>query len=146
MGVLRYAQQYANARASAIWTDDILRALLPEREGRAGQVLAKLGIQLSDVERTSASMPHGGERETVHVDDLGAPTSHSAAVLIAALKEADRAQVLVGTEHLLLGLLIEGQGTAAAILANLGITEDGVRRELSSHPTAQGPDREDDGA
>src|SRR5438270_344336 len=60
-----------------------------------------------------------------------APPSRVKKVIEIAFEEARSANVeYVGTEHLLLGLLVEGEGIAAKVLGDIGATLEAVRAEL----------------
>jgi ATP-dependent Clp protease ATP-binding subunit ClpA len=110
--------------------------LLREGEGLAAKVLANLGVEIDKVRDTIDSVL--GRNERIIVQQI-IPTSRVKKVIEFAFEEAERMNTTqVGTEHLLLGLLIEGECIAAHVLVDLGASLDKVRRELDSLPMEQG--------
>ncbi len=99
-----------------------------EGEGLAAEVPANLGVEIDRVRTAIASVL--GRSERVIIQEL-LPTSRIRTVIEKAFQEAHRLrQPRVGTDHLLLGPLIEGEGIAARILHDLGVTLDAVRQEI----------------
>ena len=95
-----------------IGTEHLLLGLVAEGEGVAAQVLRNSGMELSEVRsRVEAAVGKGHPREK----PLDLPLSPRAKrVLDLAMREARNMGVnYVGTEHILLGLLAEGEGVAA---------------------------------
>jgi ATP-dependent Clp protease ATP-binding subunit ClpA len=129
--VLTLAQHEAEkAHRSYIGTEHLLFALVAEKEGHAARVLANLGVALETVRETIDSTL--GRNERVFVQQT-IPTSRVKKVIELAFEEAKRMDdTHVGTEHLLLGLLIEGECIACHVLQNLGADLDTVRREVAS--------------
>jgi hypothetical protein len=71
-----------------------------------------------------------GRNERIIIQQI-IPTSRVKKVIEISFEEARRmGHNYVGTEHLLLGLLIEGEGTAAHVLVDLGATEEKTRAEI----------------
>ena len=115
-----------------IGTEHLLLGLLRERDGVAARVLVERGITLqrarAEVERIAGA--RAGERQG---QIPYAPRAKK--VLELSLREAERLHHdRIGTEHILLGLLREGEGVAAKVLVdagiNLGDLRDGVTRLL----------------
>jgi len=101
-----------------IGTEHLLLGLLREGEGVAAQALLRLGISLEDVRaRVGEIIGRGGSVPSGHIPF----TPRAKKVLELSLREAlalkDRH---IGTEHLLLGLIREGEGLAMLILTRLG--------------------------
>lgn len=127
--VLRRAQEEAERlHDTSVRTEHLLLALVEEPEATAGRVLTTLGLDLATVREaverviTPAAAPRGGQPTL-------SPQAQRALEL--AVAEARRLnQRLIGTEHLLVGLLQEGEGLAAVVLASLGVTVDQVRHYL----------------
>lgn len=114
-----------------IGTEHLLLGLVAEGEGVAAQVLRNSGMELSDVRsRVEAAVGKGHPREK----PLDLPLSPRAKrVLDLAMREARNMGVnYVGTEHILLGLLAEGEGVAAQVLTAMGLEIQSVREEISS--------------
>ncbi len=129
------------AHHSYIGTEHLLLGLMREEESLAARVLANLGLEIDLVRATIDSML--GRTERIIVQQI-IPTSRVKKVLEIAFDEAKRVDVhYVGTEHILLGLLIEGEGLAAHVLEDLGATLERVRAELAAQPPdpdAAGPE------
>lgn len=76
-----------------------------------------------------------GRNERIIIQQI-IPTSRAKKIIEISFDEArSMGREEVGTEHILLGLLIEGEGIAAHILQNLGASLDAVREQLSKMPT-----------
>jgi len=114
-----------------IGTEHLLLGLVAEGEGVAAQVLRNSGMELSDVRsRVEAAVGKGHPREK----PLDLPLSPRAKrVLDLAMREARNMGVnYVGTEHILLGLLAEGEGVAAQVLTAMGLEIQNVRDEVAA--------------
>jgi ATP-dependent Clp protease ATP-binding subunit ClpA len=75
--------------------------------------------------------PHRARLYALGVEHIGTFTPRAQQVLALARKEADRLNHnFVGTEHLLLGLIALGQGTAVAVLGKMGLDLEMVRAEV----------------
>jgi hypothetical protein len=108
--------------------EHVLLALLSEGGGVAPQVLEPLGITLEGV-REQVERIVGRGRRAPSGDVPLAPRARE--VLERSLDEARRTgQTYVGTEHVLLSLVREGEGVATQALVGLGVEPDRVRREV----------------
>jgi ATP-dependent Clp protease ATP-binding subunit ClpC len=127
--VLTLAQEEAErSHHSYIGTEHLLLGLLREGEGLAAKVLNNLGVEIGKVRQTIESVL--GRNERIIIQQI-IPTSRVKKVIEISFEEARRmGHAYVGTEHLLLGLLIEGEGIAAHVLEDLGATLDKVRAEI----------------
>ncbi len=128
--VLSLAQEEAQRfNHNYIGTEHILLGLVRETEGVAAQVLSNLNVELAKV-RTAVEFIIGrGERPTP--GEIGL-TPRAKKVIELAVDEARRLnQSYIGTEHLLIGLLREGEGVAAGVLESLGLSLEKVREETS---------------
>jgi ATP-dependent Clp protease ATP-binding subunit ClpC len=127
--VLTLAQEEAErSHHSYIGTEHLLLGLLREGEGLAAKVLNSLGVEIGKVRQTIESVL--GRNERIIIQQI-IPTSRVKKVIEISFEEARRmGHNYVGTEHLLLGLLIEGEGIAAHVLEDLGATLDKVRAEI----------------
>jgi ATP-dependent Clp protease ATP-binding subunit ClpC len=111
-----------------IGTEHILLGLVSEGSGVGFQALSSLDITLDGVREQVASIVGYGEEEARGNIPF---TPRSKKVLELALREAMQlGHNYMGTEHLLLGLVREGEGVAARILSNLDVDPDMVRREV----------------
>ncbi|HEY8952775.1 MAG TPA: Clp protease N-terminal domain-containing protein, partial [Candidatus Dormibacteraeota bacterium] len=128
--VLALAQEEAErAHHSYIGTEHVLLGLLREGDGIAGKVLNNLGVEIEKVRLTVESLVGRDKGLTVLQQII--PTSRVKKVIELSFEEARRTgHNYVGSEHLLLGLLTEGEGIAAHVLQDLGATLDKVRAEI----------------
>src|SRR5262249_43390896 len=106
----------------------LLRGLLYEREGVAADALGSLGISREDVRaQVEEIIGYGQDRVTGHIPF----TPRAKKVLELSLREALRlGHHYIGTEHILLGLLREGEGLAAQVLVTLGADHARVRERV----------------
>jgi len=127
--VLTGAQEEAErSHHSYIGTEHLLLGLLRVEEGVAAKTLNSLGVEIGRVRSTIDSVL--GRNERLIIQQI-IPTSRVKKVIELAFEEARRmGNNYVGTEHLLLGLLIEGEGIAAHVLQDLGASLEKVRREI----------------
>jgi len=127
--VLTLAQEEAErSHHSYIGTEHLLLGLLREGEGLAAKVLNNLGVEINKVRSTIESVL--GRNERIIIQQI-IPTSRVKKVIEISFEEARRmGNNYVGTEHLLLGLLIEGEGIAAHVLEDLGANLEKVRGEI----------------
>jgi len=126
--VLTLAQEEAqHLNHSYIDTEHILLGLVREEEGVAAKVLTNLGVGLNKVRAAVGFVIGRGEKPSSGETGL---TPRAKRVIELAIDEARHlGHNYIGTEHLLLGLLREGEGVAADILDSLGITLERVRAE-----------------
>jgi ATP-dependent Clp protease ATP-binding subunit ClpA len=138
--VLTLAQEEAErSHHSYIGTEHLLLGLLRESDGLAYRVLTALGVELATVRRVIESVL--GRDERIIIQQI-IPTSRVKKVIELSFEEARRmGHQYVGTEHLLLGLLIEGEGIAAHVLSDLGVTlakaQTEIERQLILHATPE---------
>ena len=110
-----------------IGTEHILLGLVRETEGVAARVLSSLSVDLSKVRSAVEFIIGRGEKPAQ--GEIGL-TPRAKKVVELAVDEARRMNhTYIGTEHLLIGLLREGEGVAAGVLESLGVTLDKVRAE-----------------
>jgi ATP-dependent Clp protease ATP-binding subunit ClpC len=128
--VLALAQEEAErSHHSYIGTEHVLLGLLREGDGIAAKVLNNLGVEIEKVRPTVESLLGRDKRLTVQQQII--PTSRVKKVIELSFEEARRTgHNYVGSEHLLLGLLTEGEGIAAHILEDLGADLEKVRAEI----------------
>jgi ATP-dependent Clp protease ATP-binding subunit ClpC len=128
--VVRAQDEARTLNHDFISTEHILLGLVDEGQGLAAKALESLGISLQAVrERVEDAVPPGQNppRPGGHIPF----TPRAKKVLELSLSEA---KVLghhyIGTEHILLGLLREGEGVAAQVLVALGADLDGTRERV----------------
>ena len=129
--VLVIAQDEArNLHQPYVGTEHILLALIKENDGLAAQTLARLNVQYDAVVAMI--------RQVVEIDENAETSGHLGftprvkRVLEHSLREAmQMGQSYISTEHLLLGIVRENEGTAIEVLGRLGISGDQVRSALN---------------
>src|SRR6266581_9462747 len=117
--VLMLAQEEAQRfNHNYIGTENLLLGLVREGEGVAAKVLGNLGVELNQVREAVEAMIGRGDR--IVLGEIGL-TPRAKKVIELAVDEAHRLNHhYIGTEHLLLGLVREGEGIAAQVLQSLG--------------------------
>ena len=128
--VLSLAQEEAQRfNHNYIGTEHILLGLVRETDGVAAKVLSNLGVELNKVRSAVEFIIGRGERS--NSGEIGL-TPRAKKVIELAVDEARRLNHhYIGTEHLLIGLMREGEGVAAGVLESLGVNLDKVRCETS---------------
>ena len=126
--VLSLAQEEAQRfNHNYIGTEHVLLGVVRESDGSAAKVLAGLGVELNKVRSAVEFIIGRGERSVG--GEIGL-TPRAKKVIELAVDEARRlSHNYIGTEHLLIGLMREGEGVAAGVLESLGVTLDKVRAE-----------------
>ncbi len=110
-------------------TEHLLLGLVILDEGVASLVLANLDLDLKKVQKEIEKVVGSGTN-TLLIGEVPF-TPRAKKVLELAVEEAQTmGHAYVGTEHILLGLLREGQGVAAKVLTSLGINLERVREEI----------------
>ena len=130
-----------------IGTEHILLGLIHEGEGVAAKALESLGISLEAVRsQVEEIIGQGGTSPSGHIPF----TPRAKKVLELSLREAlQLGHNYIGTEHILLGLIREGEGVAAQVLVKLGADLSRVRQQviqLLSGYSGPGPQGEKAGA
>lgn len=124
---------------NVVGTEHMLLGLIAEGEGVAAKALLALGINIDKVRAEVEKIIGKGEAPTQ--GQIGF-TPRSKRVLELAFDEARQlGHTYIGTEHILLGLIREGEGVAAQVLKNLGAELDEMRKqviELLGGPEVQG--------
>ncbi len=124
--VVVYAQEEARMlNQNYIGTEHLLLGLIREQDGIAAKALESLNISLEDVhQQVEELIGKGTYVPTGHIPF----TPRAKKVLELSLREAlQLGHNYIGTEHILLGLIREGEGVAAQVLLNLGADLDKVR-------------------
>ncbi|MBM4419115.1 MAG: ATP-dependent Clp protease ATP-binding subunit [Chloroflexi bacterium] len=127
--VLTLAQEEAQRfNHNYIGTEHLLLGLVREGEGVAAKVLANMGVELNKVRSAVEFIIGRGDRMVM--GEIGL-TPRAKKVIELAVDEARRLNhQYIGTEHLLLGLVREGEGIAAGVLESLGVSLDRVRAQV----------------
>jgi ATP-dependent Clp protease ATP-binding subunit ClpA len=126
--VISLAQEEAQRfQHNYIGTEHLLLGLIREGEGVAAKVLADFGVELDKVRKAVEFIIGHGDR--IVLGEIGL-TPRSKKVIELAADEARRLNHhYIGTEHLLLGLLREGEGIAVGILESQGANVEKVRMQ-----------------
>ncbi|HEX7077013.1 MAG TPA: ATP-dependent Clp protease ATP-binding subunit [Candidatus Eisenbacteria bacterium] len=138
-------EEAARLQHDYIGTEHLLLGVIREGEGIAATVLNNLGLDLDAIRQAVESMvaSTGG---TLTIGEIPF-TPRAKRVLELSVDEARQlGHNYVGTEHLLLGLIREGEGVAARVLLELGVDRKKVREEtlklLGGTPSVAQPERE----
>jgi ATP-dependent Clp protease ATP-binding subunit ClpC len=128
--VLTLAQEEAlRLNHNYIGTEHLLLGLVREENGVAVKVLRELGVEPSQVIRAVERTVGRGERPPFGKPTLAPRTKR---VIELAVEEARlMGHHYIGTEHLLLGLVREGEGIAVNVLRGLGVNLDRVRTQTA---------------
>lgn len=111
-----------------IGTEHILLGLLKEGEGIASQVLKNKGLKLEDVRKNVEELIGKGEEP---VEQVLGYTPRTKTVIEFSLNEARAlGHNFIGTEHLLLALMREGEGFAAQMLKGMGLSFENIVHEI----------------
>jgi ATP-dependent Clp protease ATP-binding subunit ClpC len=124
--VLRLSQEEAQRfQHNYIGTEHLLLGLVREGEGVAGKVLTSLGVDLEKVRNAVEDIIGRGDR--IVLGEIGLTPRAKKVIELAV----DEARILnhryIGTEHLLLGLIREGNGIGAGVLESFGLSLQEVR-------------------
>jgi ATP-dependent Clp protease ATP-binding subunit ClpC len=128
--VLSLAQEEAQRfNHNYIGTEHILLGLIREEDGVAARVLSNMGVRLEQVRAAVEDIV--GRGDPMIVGELGL-TPRAKKVIELSVDEARRLNHhYIGTEHLLLGLLDEGQGIAARVLRSLDFDFKSARWQVN---------------
>jgi ATP-dependent Clp protease ATP-binding subunit ClpC len=111
-----------------IGTEHILLGLINEKEGIAARVFYELNISFEDIRAAVREVVTEGTSESYEHIPF---TPRAKKVLELSLREAlQMGHNYIGTEHILLGLLREGEGVAARVLNSMGVTLDNVKEKV----------------
>jgi hypothetical protein len=138
--LLKFAREEARAlRHCFVGTEHLLLGIMRLGHGGASRVLLRRGVDPAAVRSAIEQEVSPGPNQVLFTD---APiTPRTKRVLALAAREAHAlSHTSVGTEHILLGLLLDGDGIAARVLQSLGLDPDRIReetlRELSAGSSA----------
>lgn len=132
----RNIMQLANEEARRlnheyIGTEHLLLGLVAEGSGVAAAVLKSLDVSLRKIRLEVEKIAVGGP-EFAAADRLPQTPRAKQAIVFAMEEARSLNHNYVGSEHILLGLLREQEGVAAAVLMKLGVTLDAARQEVLS--------------
>ncbi|MBR4414254.1 MAG: ATP-dependent Clp protease ATP-binding subunit [Aeriscardovia sp.] len=127
--VIVFAQQEAHTlQHSYIGTEHILLGLIREGDGIAAKTLAAKGIELDKTrDQVIEMIGKGTESRDGHIPF----TPHARQVLELSLREAlQLGHSYIGTEHILLGLIREGEGVGSQVLIKMGVDLNDLRSSV----------------
>ncbi|ARU61039.1 ATP-dependent Clp protease ATP-binding subunit ClpC [Tumebacillus avium] len=126
--VLALAQEEASRLGhSGVGTEHILLGLVREGEGIAAKALVSLGLSSDKIQKEVEKIIGRGPGQSAGM----AYTPRAKKVIELSIDEARKlGHNYVGTEHILLGLIREGEGVAARVLANLGVSLNKARQQV----------------
>lgn len=126
--VLSLAQEEAvRLGHNNIGTEHILLGLIREGEGIAAKALIALNLGLEKIQDEVESLIGRGQEQPTNI----AYTPRAKKVIELSMDEARKlGHTYVGTEHILLGLIREGEGVAARVLSNLGVSLNKARQQV----------------
>ncbi len=129
----RANQEAQRANHESIQSEDVLLGLIAETGGGAAHVFRKLGVDLHAIRREIEKLVnYGPEAFTAAKLPLYPGARH---VLEFSIEEAMTLNHnYVGTEHLLAGLIRDGNGIASRVLTNTGLSLEAVRQEMCILP------------
>ncbi|MGG3694458.1 ATP-dependent protease ATP-binding subunit ClpC, partial [Heyndrickxia ginsengihumi] len=126
--VLALSQEEAiRLKHNNIGTEHILLGLVREGEGIAAKALYGLGLSAEKIQQEVENLIGTGSEiaQTIHY------TPRAKKVIELSMDEARKlGHSYVGTEHILLGLIREGEGVAARVLTNLGVSLNKARQQV----------------
>ncbi|PIU29392.1 MAG: NDP-hexose 4-ketoreductase [Candidatus Hydromicrobium americanum] len=126
--VVRAQDEARFLKQNYIGTEHILLGLIDEKEGIAARVFYELNITFEDIRSAVKEVVTEGTSESYEHIPF---TPRAKKVLELSLREAlQMGHNYIGTEHILLGLLREGEGVAARVLNSMGITLDNVKEKV----------------
>ena len=123
--VVRAQEEARGLKHDYVGTEHLLLGLLREEEGRAAKVLASLGVTFESARRQVVRIVGAGEKHSPAQMRFTTPAKKS---LELALHEAlSLGHDYIGTEHLLLGLVSQGESVASEILRDSNADPETVR-------------------
>lgn len=129
--VILLSQEIAqNLGHNYVGTEHLLLGLLNEDQGIAGEVLKKLGVDFEKTEKRIISLVGRGNDQ----GNLLGFTPRTKKVFELSFRAArELGTNYIGTEHLLLALIEEGEGIAAKVLREIGVDLEKVKEEIVQH-------------
>jgi len=124
---------------NVVGTEHLLLGLIREGEGVAAKVLRSMGVSLDKVRAEVEGIIGGGEPQAAGETLNFSPRAKKVVMELALLEAQALNHNYIGTEHLLLGLLREGEGVAARVLGGLGADLDKTRAQVMQLLGGPGP-------
>ena len=124
-------KQAIEMKHNYIGTEHLLLGLLKLQQGIAVTILTKMGVDFDAVYEEVLKQTEEGQH-TTNSKEIPYTQRFKKVIAIAASEAKDMNHSYIGTEHILLGLIKEGDGIAAKILIDLDVDIDEVREEISA--------------
>jgi ATP-dependent Clp protease ATP-binding subunit ClpC len=126
--VVRAQDEARFLKQNYIGTEHLLLGLIGEKEGIAAKVLISLNVSLEDIKNAiRESITEGTSEAYEHIPF----TPRAKKVLELSLREAlQMGHNYIGTEHILLGLMREGEGVAARVLSSFGVGLESIKEKI----------------
>jgi len=115
---------------SYIGSEHVLLGLLSEKEGVAAKLLSQRGVEFDKIKELIESSVGTGERSNVTAADMTPRTGKI--IEISAFQSSRHGDSLIGTEHLLFGILAESDCVAVKLLSSAGINLNALRSDISA--------------
>jgi len=127
---VRFAEKEARQlHRDSIGTEHLLLGLINVRNGTAVRVLHNLGVELTDIRR-SVKKSVGSNPTVPRIESLEFTSGAQMAIDHASDEARQLNHEFVDTDHILLGLMREGEGIAAQVLTRLGLKLEEVHEEI----------------
>lgn len=123
-------QEAQNRNNEFISTEHALLAILQEGGGVASKVLAKLGITLKNAREAIDKIEPPPKQPSSLLGQIPFSPRMKRVIELAGETASQASADVIGTEHLLLGLFLEGDGIAAKVLGSFEVTEERLRKEM----------------
>ena len=128
LAVVEYCRKMCIRDSTYIGSEHIILGLLKENSGVAAEVLSKLGVTEEAFTKCMEEKIGTGSRTSLSLDDF---TPRSKRILQIAVMEASRLNHnYVGTEHLLIAVLEEGDSYGVRFLRMLGVRQNDIMEEI----------------
>ncbi len=127
----RASQEAQKMHHDHIGTEHILLGLIEVKAGVAAKVFEHRNLDLPHAIEQVALLAQNGPEAEGHDCEVLPRTVHAQSLLDDAVQEARALKHnYIGTEHILLGLLHENEGTGAQVIRNLGFKLDDIRQDV----------------
>ncbi|MGA2177857.1 MAG: Clp protease N-terminal domain-containing protein [Verrucomicrobiota bacterium] len=131
-------REAARLKHNFVGTESLLLGLIALGQGVSVNVLRRLGLDLEAV-RKAIEEGVGTGPGSVMVGNIPYTPRVKKVLALAAREAKALNHTYVGTEHILLGLLREGDGVAARVLTHFGVDIEKIRIEILRKPDPNGP-------
>ena len=131
-------QEALRQNSECIGAEHILLGIIQAGRGVAVQVLEKLSVDIERVRQEVEKLIKPSNAPSTTVGTLPFSPRAKRMIELAGLAASQLGDDIIGTQHYLLGLLMEKEGIAGQVLTNLGLELDQVRRKVMEVLDAEG--------